>query len=94
LVRSQGDSEKLLRRAVGHLPETALTVEAGNVALAGHRDSLFRPLRNVLPGDAITLMMPDREFQYEVEWTAAVSPTAVRVIQPTTEPALLWLSMM
>ncbi|MGA7795012.1 MAG: class D sortase [Candidatus Acidiferrales bacterium] len=84
----QGDSEKLLRRAVGHLPETALPGEAGNVALAGHRDSLFRPLRNVRPGDTITLRTPDREFQYEVEWTAVVPPTAVRVIQPTTEPAL------
>ena len=79
----QGDSEKLLRRAVGHLPETALPGEAGNVALAGHRDSLFRPLRNVRPGDTITLRTPDREFQYEVEWTAVVPPTAVRVIQPT-----------
>ncbi len=84
----QGDSENLLRRAVGHLPETALPGEAGNVALAGHRDGLFRPLRNVRPGDTITLRTPEREFQYEVEWTAIVPPTAVRVIQPTTEPAL------
>ena len=84
----QGDSEKLLRRAVGHLPGTALPGEAGNVALAGHRDSLFRPLRNIRPGDTITLRTPDREFQYQVEWTAVVPPAAVRLIQPTTEPAL------
>ena len=84
----QGDSEKLLRRAVGHLPETALPGEAGNVALAGHRDGLFRPLRNVRPGDSITLRTPEREFQYQVEWTAVVSPTAVRVLQPTSKSAL------
>lgn len=84
----QGDSEKLLRRAVGHLPETALPGESGNVALAGHRDGLFRPLRNVRPGDTITLRTPDREFQYQVDWTAVVPPTALRVIEPTTEPAL------
>ena len=84
----QGDSEKLLRRAVGHLPETALPGEVGNVALAGHRDGLFRPLRNVRPGDLITLRTPEREFQYQVEWTAIVPPTAVRVIQPKSEPAL------
>ena len=84
----QGDSENLLRRAVGHLPETALPGEAGNVALAGHRDGLFRPLRNVRPGDLITLRTPEREFQYQVEWTAVVPPTAVRVLQPTSEPAL------
>jgi sortase A len=84
----QGDSEKLLRRAVGHLPETALPGEAGNVALAGHRDGLFRPLRNVRVGDTITLRTPGREFQYQVDWTAVVPPTALRVIEPTTEPAL------
>jgi sortase A len=84
----QGDSERLLRRAVGHLPETALPGEAGNVALAGHRDGLFRPLSNVQPGDSITFSTPNREFQYQVEWTAVVPPTAVGVIQPTSEPAL------
>ena len=57
-------------------------------ALAGHRDGLFRPLRDVQRGDPIILRTPDREFQYEVEWTAVVLPTAVTVIQPTNEPAL------
>jgi len=84
----QGDSENLLRRAVGHLPETALPGEAGNVALAGHRDGLFRPLRDIRPGDSITLSTPDREFQYQVEWTAVVPPNAVRVLRPTSEPTL------
>jgi sortase A len=84
----QGDSGKLLRRAVSHLPETALPGRAGNVALAGHRDGLFRPLRDVLPGDTITLRTPERDFQYEVEWTAVVPPSAVGVIQPTSERKL------
>jgi sortase A len=84
----QGDSEKLLRRSVGHLPQTALPGETGNVALASHRDGLFRPLRDVLPGDLIILRTPEREFEYQVQWTAVVPPTAMRVIQPTSEPAL------
>jgi sortase A len=84
----QGDSGTLLRRAVGHLPHTALPGGAGNVALAGHRDGLFRPLRNVLPGDAITLRTPEHDFRYEVEWTAIVPPSAAGVIQPTSERKL------
>jgi sortase A len=84
----QGDSEKLLRRSVGHLPGTPLPGEPGNIALAGHRDGLFRPLRNIQPGDAITLRTRDRQFEYQVEWTAIVPPTATQVIQPTSEPAL------
>lgn len=84
----QGDSEKLLGYAVGHLPETALPGKAGNVGLAGHRDGLFRPLRNVRPGDSIILRTKNRDFQYQVEWTAVVPPTAVGVIKPTSESAL------
>lgn len=84
----QGDSTELLNRAVGHLPDSALPGEMGNVALAAHRDGLFRPLRGVLPGDVITLRTTGGEFQYEVVWTAVVPPTAVGVIQPTSERAL------
>ena len=84
----QGDSEDLLRRAVGHLAETPLPSEPGNVALAGHRDGLFRPLRGILPGDIITLATSDHEYQYEVQWTSVVPPDAVRVLQSTDEPTL------
>jgi len=76
----QGDSHTILRRAVGHVPETALPGKPGNVALAGHRDTFFRPLRNVRPGDAITLKTPDRDFQYVVESTAIVAASEVGVL--------------
>ncbi len=84
----EGDSEKLLRRSVGHLPQTALPGEAGNVALAGHRDGLFRPLRNIQPGDMVTLRTRDHQFEYRVEWTAVVPQAATQVVGPTSEPAL------
>lgn len=84
----QGDTENLLRRAVGHLPQTAMPDQPGNVALAGHRDGLFRPLRNIQPGDFITLRTAASEYRYEVQWTAIVPPSALRVIQPTSEPSL------
>jgi len=87
-IVAQGDSEKILRHAVGHLPQTALPGEAGNIALAGHRDGLFRPLRHIRQGDLITLRIRDHTFRYEVEWTEIVPPTTVQVIQPTSEPAL------
>jgi len=77
----QGDSPSILQRAVGHLPGTALPGDAGNVALAGHRDTFFRPLKDILPGDGITLKTPEGNFQYRVESTAVVPPTDVRVIQ-------------
>ncbi len=80
-VIAQGDSPAILRRAVGHLPGTSLPGEVGNVALAGHRDSLFRPLRNIQPGDTITLQTLEGNFFYRVQSTAIVPPTDVGVLQ-------------
>jgi sortase A len=80
----QGDSHTILRRAVGHVPETALPGEQGNVALAGHRDTFFRPLRNIRLGDAITLKTSDRDFQYVVESTAIVASSEVGVLDAST----------
>jgi sortase A len=80
----QGDSHTILRRAVGHIPETALPGTPGNVVLAGHRDTFFRPLRNIRLGDAITLKTPNGAFQYLVESTEVVPASAVEVLNATT----------
>lgn len=79
----QGESPAILRRAVGHLADTALPGEPGNVVLAGHRDTFFRPLKRVVVGDAIVLKTRAGDFDYVVESTAVVSPTRVEVLQPT-----------
>jgi sortase A len=84
----QGGSPKILQRAVGHLHETALPGEPGNVALAGHRDSFFRSLRSIQLGDAITIRTSDAEIEYQVESTEVVLPSDVQVLQPSTENIL------
>jgi sortase A len=84
----QGESPRVLRRAVGHLPKTALPGEPGNVVLAGHRDSFFRPLRSIQLGDKITFKTADGEFQYQVESTEVVLPSAVQVLKPYSENTL------
>jgi sortase A len=82
-IVAEGDSAAILRRAVGHLAGTALPGGSGNVVLAGHRDTFFRPLKQVQAGDAITLRTRDGDFEYVVESTAVVLPSDVGVIQPT-----------
>jgi len=77
----EGDSPSLLGRAVGHVPETATLGETGNIVLTGHRDTFFRPLRNIQEGDVITLETMSGEYRYEVESTAIVPPTATEVLQ-------------
>ncbi len=80
-VVAQGDSIPILRRAVGHLSETALPGQLGNVVLAGHRDTFFRPLKQVRAGDAITLTTRTGVFEYVVESTAVVPPSDVQVLE-------------
>lgn len=84
----QGDSPALLQRAVGHLADTALPGRAGNVVLAGHRDTFFRPLKGIRAGDAITLTTRDGAFEYLVESTAVVPPTDIQVLWPTKRRTL------
>ena len=79
----QGESPAILQRAVGHLADTALPGESGNVVLAGHRDTFFRPLKHIRAGDAITLKTRAGDFEYFVESTAVVRPGNVDVLQPT-----------
>ena len=79
----EGDDAALLRRAVGHVPETPLPGEAGNAALAGHRDTFFRGLRDVRRGDRIVVTTPQATAHYEVRTTRVVEPTEVSVLEPT-----------
>jgi len=83
VVVVQGESEAILQRAVGHLARTALPGMEGNVVLAGHRDTFFRPLKDIREGDQITVATPERDFEYVVESTSVVSPTDIQVIRPT-----------
>jgi sortase A len=84
----QGDSPSILRRAVGHVADTALPGRAGNVVLAGHRDTFFRPLKGIRAGDAITLTTRDGQFEYLVESTAVVGPSDIQVLRPTVDRTL------
>lgn len=87
-VISEGESDGVLRRAVGHVPDTAAPGDTGNVALAGHRDGFFRPLRNIQLGDIITVTAGGVDVRYEVEWTKVVSPADVWVIGPSSARVL------
>jgi sortase A len=85
---AEGIRSSDLRRGAGHLPGTPLPGDTGNVALAGHRDRHFRPLKDIAPGDEILLTTPQGTFRYRVEWTQVVEPTAVEVLDPTDRPSL------
>ena len=88
VVVVEGDSPKLLRRAAGHIPGTAFPGESGNAALAGHRDSLFRPLRNIRLGDTVAFDFRGRRLRYEVQSSQVVSPDETGVLLSTDSKEL------
>lgn len=85
---AEGASARTLRLAAGHIPGTAFPDEVGNIGIAGHRDTFFRPLRKIAPGDTVVLVTPGRSFRYRVEWTRIVRPEEVDVLRPSSEPVL------
>jgi sortase A len=87
VVRAGSDS-RTLRLAVGHIPGTALPGEPGNIGLAAHRDTFFRRLGDIRPGDEVNVVTPEGTFRYTVEGTQVVEPTDVWVLDATDEPSL------
>ena len=76
----EGTSGTTLRRAVGHIPGTASPGQQGNIGIAGHRDTFFRPLRNIRLDDVITLTTLSGTFHYRVVSTKVVNPFDVGVL--------------
>ena len=88
LVVLQGSDEHTLRKGLGHIEDTPLPGESGNVAIAGHRDSFFRPLRNIQVGDDIMLNTPGQRVHYRVSAYRVVKSSEVSVIAPTSDAVL------
>lgn len=88
VVVVEGVDRTSLRRAVGHIPGTALPGEAGNVGLAGHRDTFFRPLKDVRIKDEIQISTLSGKFKYEVVSLRVVDPENVGVLAPSGENVL------
>ena len=84
----EGTTSTTLRRAVGHIPGTALPGQPGNIGISGHRDTFFRPLRNILQNDIITLTTLLGEYRYRVVSTRIVGPNDVAVLDPSQDEIL------
>jgi LPXTG-site transpeptidase (sortase) family protein len=84
----EGDGDDILGKAAGHVPTTAFPGGAGNVVIAGHRDTFFRALRNIRKDDEITLTTTAGTYQYQVEYLVKVRPEDVQVLKASDHPTL------
>jgi sortase A len=84
----EGVDASTLRLGAGHIPETAIPGEHGNVGIAAHRDSFFRALKDIRKDDIVRLETLEGTFRYRVDWTRIVTPDATEVLDDTGDPAL------
>jgi sortase A len=84
----EGAQESTLSLALGHIPGTALPGQRGNVGVAGHRDKIFRGLRDVQKDDLIRFETLDGTYLYRVQETEIVMPDQVSVLRASQHPEL------
>lgn len=83
-----GTDDWTLNRGVGLIEDTPSPGSGGNTGIAGHRDSYFRALKDLVTGDVMMLETTHGSDTYRVERIWIVDPTDVSVLDPTTEPSL------
>jgi sortase A len=84
----EGSDDATLSRGSGHIEDTPLPGQPGNAGIAGHRDTTFRPLRNIHVGDALEFTTADRLYRYRISKTLIVGPDDIYVLDPTDQPTL------
>jgi sortase A len=84
----EGIDRNTLQLAIGHIPATALPGQAGNVGVAGHRDTFFRGLKDLRAKDEIQFSTVSGDFKYVVESLIIVEPDNVGVLAPSSENVL------
>lgn len=80
-IVEEGTDAKTLARAVGLVGGSARPGETGNMVLAGHRDTFFRPLRKIRVNDRIRMIVPPNTYEYEVTSVRVVAPEETSVLQ-------------
>jgi sortase A len=77
----EGVDDDTLSKAAGHLPSSALPGEPGNFVVLGHRDTFFRPLKNVERGNLLRVVTPHGRFNYVVESFEVTDPESVKIVE-------------
>jgi sortase A len=78
----EGDDAGILEQGAGHIPGTALPSFSGNIGIAAHRDTYFRPLRTIHANDVIALKTQAGISRYAVTETEIVPPSDIGVMAP------------
>ena len=83
-----GTGQVVLNRGAGRLEESAAPGTAGNIAIAGHRDGFFRPLKDIEVGAVLALRTLVGTQRFEVSEILIVDPLDISVLDPSNEAML------
>ncbi len=81
------DDPNSLSLSVGHIPGTSVIGSLGNAGIAGHRDTAFRPLRNIRIGDVIQTHT-GQDAVYVVKTIRIVDPSDTSLLHESSSPLL------
>lgn len=83
-----GESETTLKKGIGHVNGTALPGEASNSVLAGHRDTFFRHLNQLVVGDKLIVGRSGTYYIYKIKKIRIVNKDDKTVIVPKPRSTL------
>lgn len=84
----EGTSEYDLKKGVGHYEGTSYPLDDDQIVLSGHRDTVFRRMKEVEIGDIMTVNMPYGDFDYRVVNTRIVDAEDRTIIVPHDKETL------
>jgi sortase A len=84
-----GTSTAVLNRGAGLIEGTAWPgSDDGNIGIAAHRDSFFRPLQKIVPGAELYVDTVQSTRRYTVTSISVVEPRDVAVLADTGRPSV------
>jgi sortase A len=87
----EGTDPNDLKKGVGHYKGSYFPAENGQIVLSGHRDTVFRRLGELDPGDLFEVQMPNGKFKYELTNTKIVDADdrTIITLQNTKEELII-----
>jgi sortase A len=84
-----GTSTGVLNRGAGLIEGSAWPgSDDGNIGIAAHRDSFFRPLQDIRPGNQVYIDTVQSTRRYRVTRISVVAPRDVAVLDDTGQPSV------
>jgi sortase A len=84
----EGTDAATLDRGAGHIEDTPFPGQPGNVGIAAHRDTTFRPVRHLRMGDPLEVTTRTGIYRYSITKMFIVDPKDVWVLDPGVQPML------